>query len=75
MGSSMAEVRSEWINEFAFESSRSSTNLPEICSLGQIWTTVWLMWHQKAIVSIYKISRSSTLWPEICALGQIFSTL
>jgi len=36
-----------------FKDSLSKTLWPEICQVGQIWTTVWLKKHQEESVSIY----------------------
>ena len=43
---------SQWV---CIESSWTRSLGSEICSVGQIWTSIWMMWHQKASVSICKM--------------------
>jgi len=49
------------------ESSRSKTLWPEICSKGQICTTLWLMKHQNELMSMYRKFKMEDffdlLWP------------
>jgi len=44
---SMADLSSEVVNEYVVESSWSMTNLTKMCSLGLIWTSVWLIYLKK----------------------------
>jgi len=53
--------RSQWV---CIENLRSIVLRPEICSLGQTWTNVWLMWHQKSSMSI-KNSILNTLLTDV----------
>jgi len=43
----LADVKSEAVNEYVKKVQDQRLFWPEICSKGQICTTVWLMKHQK----------------------------
>jgi len=64
---------SQWV---CTESSVSSTHGSGICSVGQIYTSIRLMWNKKVSVSMYKKVQILMLFgQEYVQIGKICNTL